>query len=72
MAETTVGLGFLSAFSTDGEQVLFDESLHLGLGHFPAESVFLDVAGEVRPPQPQLLVVAMVHFLKHLDGPLGG
>jgi hypothetical protein len=47
----------LSALAVDGEGVHFEESLQLGLREFPAECVFLDVAGEVQPPESVSLFV---------------
>src|ERR1035441_4706261 len=47
-------LSALPALAFNGEQVLLDESLQLGLREFAAQGVFLDVAGHVFPPQPQV------------------
>ncbi len=57
----------LSALPVNGENILRDESLHLGFRQFPAKCVFLDVAGEIGPAQPILLIVIMVQLPEDLD-----
>jgi len=47
----------------DHELTLLNEPLQLGPRQFSAHAVSLDVTGEVRPPQPALLVV--VTLIQH-------
>jgi hypothetical protein len=58
--------------AVDGQEILIDEPLQLCPGEFPAQGIFLDVTGQVRPPQPQLLVVVMEQLLEHAASLLVG
>ena len=58
----------LLTFSVNGEKLSLPKPFQLSFRQLAAQSVFLDVAGHVFPPQPQLLVVEMVQLLENLDG----